>query len=193
VEVVENFTVALSDPKFNGLTDLTKAKLGASNSATVTITDNDTASISFEADTIKKTMSVNLKVIFGDRYIKSRENRDSLIQVKHEETFINTVYFHLADTIHYPGSFSKKMDELGLTLYDGQFLRTLDTTYYAKVKLKKSEDLDVARMAVFLYNGELGIKPKILESNNYLEMDEKYSENKLERTYLSLLQLELFL
>src|SRR5690606_4374781 len=42
------------------------------------------------------------------------------------------------------------------------------------------------------YNGRLAVRPKILELQNYLEIDSRYSEKHLEKTYLSLLQLNLF-
>ena len=43
-----------------------------------------------------------------------------------------------------------------------------------------------------MHNGELAIRLKTLEAQNYLEQDAKYSEKDLERSYLSLLQLNLF-
>lgn len=150
------------------------------------------SNISFMADTNKTDMSVTLGIQFGDRYLKSSENRDSIIQLKHQVTIINNVYFHISDTLNYEGSFTEKMVSLGLPIYDGPFLRTLDTTFYANVKLQRSDHVDISRTAIFLHNGPLSIKPRILESKNYLEMDQKYSEKKLERTYLSLLQMELF-
>lgn len=150
------------------------------------------SNISFMADTNKADMSVILGVQFGDRYIKSLDNRDSVIQVKHQLTIINNVYFHISDTLNFDGSFSRKMEEMGLSIYDGSFLRTLDTTFYANVKLQRSDHVDISRTAIFLHNGPLSIKPKILESKNYLEMDREYSEKKLERTYISLLHMNLF-
>ena len=148
--------------------------------------------ISFVADTNRQKMTVNVGGQFGDRYIQSQEERDSTIRVKHQEAFINNVYFHLSDTIHYPGSFIDKINEMGLSLYEGQFIRTIDTTYFARIKKKRSDVLDASRIAIFTHNGPLLIKPRILEAVNYLEVDGLYSEKKLEQTYLSLLQLDLF-
>ena len=147
--------------------------------------------ITFLADTNEADMSVQLGVLFGDRYIKP-VSQDTLIRVKHVETYVNSVYFHIADTIHYKGSFKDKLKELELTLYDGQFLRTIDTTFYTKIKDKKTGAIDISRVAIFMHNGELVIKPKILESQNYLEIDKSYAEKNLEKTYLSLLQMNLF-
>ena len=147
--------------------------------------------ITFLADTNDQAYTVQLGVKFGDRYIKP-VSQDTLIRMRHEETYISNVYFHIADTIHYKGSFKKKMLELGLPLYDGPFLRTIDTTYYSKIIDKKTGEVDISRVSIFLHNGDMVIKPKILESQNYLEIDKLYSERNLEKTYLSLLQMELF-
>ncbi len=148
--------------------------------------------ISYVADTVNATMSVKLGVKFGDRYVKAANNKDSLIQIPHKETYVNQVFFHIADTLNFEGSFSAYMNSKGLKLYDGQFLKTLDTTYYAKVLDSKTNTIDISRVATFTHNGPLSIKPRVLEIQNYLEIDGMYSEKQLEKTYLSLLQLDLF-
>ncbi|MDG1146975.1 MAG: BamA/TamA family outer membrane protein [Crocinitomicaceae bacterium] len=148
--------------------------------------------ISFTADTIKETMSVSLGVHLGDRLVKSSEHRDSVDHVPHQKTFINKVYYHIADTLNFPGSFSAYMKSKGLEQFDGQFLKTVDTTFYTKVLDKKTNSIDVSRVAIFTHNGPLFINPRVLEVQNYLEVDKMYSEKKLEKTYLSLLQLDLF-
>lgn len=147
--------------------------------------------ISFLADTNKSNLTVTLGVIFGDRKIKPI-NVDTLITVPHELTHVSMVYFHLADTIRYKGNFAADMAERGLSIYDGQFLRTVDTLMYTKIRDKKTGAVDASRVAVLLYNGDNVVRPKILEAQNYLEVDGPYSEEKLERTYMSLLQMNLF-
>lgn len=149
------------------------------------------ASISYVADTSKKDMTVTVGVVFADRYIKP-VSMDTLIRTKHVETYINKVVFHIADTIHYEGSFEKNVNVWGLSLYDGQFLRTLDTTFFTSVRDPKTGEVDISRVATFMHNGRIIVKPKILEAQNYLELDGKYSEKNLEKSYLSLLQLNLF-
>ncbi|MEJ6777786.1 MAG: BamA/TamA family outer membrane protein [Crocinitomicaceae bacterium] len=148
--------------------------------------------MSFIADTVNKTMSVHLGVRFGDRLVKPSENKDSLIQVPHKETFINQVYFHIVDTLNFSGSFSTYMHSKGLKMYEGEFLKTLDTTFYTKLLDSKTNTIDISRAAIFTHNGPLSIKPRVLEIQNYLEIDKMYSEKQLEKTYLSLLQLDLF-
>jgi len=148
--------------------------------------------ITILADTNEADLTVNIGLNFGDRYIKPIST-DTLIRTQHVETYINNVYFHIADTIHYKGSFVKKIREMGYdTPYDGQFLRTIDTTYFTKVRDKETNYIDASRVAIFMHNGELVIRPKTLEAQNYLEQDGMYSEKNLEKSYLSLLQLNLF-
>lgn len=149
------------------------------------------STITILADTNRNDLTVNLGIKFGDRYIKPI-SQDTLIRTKHVETYINSVYFHIADTLYYKGSFARDMRERGLPIFEGQFLRTVDTTHYTKIREKRTDAIDVSRVAIFTYNGELVIKPKILEAQNYLELDHLYSEQLLERSYLSLLQLNLF-
>ncbi len=151
-----------------------------------------TSHISFVADTNQTTMKVNIGVQFGDRLIISKEKKDSVLRVKHEEAYIHNVYFHLADTLRVPGQFSERINQLNLQPFEGQFLRTLDTTYYTRYKDKSTGLIDITRMAIFTYNGKLAVKPRVLEMQNYLEIDSRYSEKHLEKTYLSLLQLNLF-
>lgn len=148
--------------------------------------------ITFLADTNRQTMKVNLGIQFGDRLIKKVETGDSLIRVKHDETYVYNVYFHLADTLNYEGNFSEAVKKQGLPILNGQFLTTLDTTYYSKLKKRNSDELDVSRMAIFTHNGKLFVKERVLESQNHLEMDQKYADMHLENTYLSLLRLDVF-
>ena len=151
-----------------------------------------TSHISFVADTNQTTMKVGIGVQFGNRLILSKDKKDSVTQVPHEEAYIHNVYFHLADTIRVAGSFTKRIEELNLQPFEGQFFRTLDTIYYTRYRDKSTGLIDISRMATFTYNGRMAVKPKVLEMQNYLEIDSRYSEKHLEKTYLSLLQLNLF-
>ncbi len=150
-----------------------------------------TSHITFLADTNEKDLTVSIGVSFADRFVKPI-SKDTLIRTPHIETYINNVYFHLADTTNFEGSFLDTVQALGLSPYDGQFLRTLDTTFFTSVRDKETNAIDISRVAVFMHNGKLMVRPKILEAQNYLELDGLYSEKNLEKSYLSLLQLNLF-
>lgn len=149
--------------------------------------------INFVADTNNcNDMKMKLEIVFSDRMVRSDLNRDSLVPVKHALTKVRNVYFHIADTSYYNGNFKQTVEGMGLTLLDGQFIRTVDTFYYAEIKKNHSDELDPYREATFLYNGELSIDPEVIEVQNYLEHDNWYKEYYLERSYTRLLQLGLF-
>jgi outer membrane protein assembly factor BamA len=146
--------------------------------------------IHFIADTNSFKKSVQLTIQLNDRVIQS--NNDSIRTIKHAITSINKVYFHLADTLNYKGNFSAELQKLGLTLVNKQFVPTLDTIVYQKLKLEHSSLVDAKREAVFLFNGTLTLNPAILELQNNLEATSIYNESDLEKTYARLIQLGIF-
>ncbi|MFT5777677.1 MAG: outer membrane protein insertion porin family [Crocinitomicaceae bacterium] len=148
--------------------------------------------INYIADTNRQTMKVILGVEFLDRYIRPSYNPDTLIAVKHNLTGVRSVYFHIADTTLYKGNFEKTMDSLQISVRDGQFIRTTESFDYAEIIDKKKDELDKKRMATFQYNGELFLRPELLEMQNYLEEGNTYKEYYVERSYTRLLQLGLF-
>src|SRR3989344_136197 len=177
--------------------------------------------IRYRADTTRATMSIAVKIIFTDRTVKSPFYKDSLIQVKHKSTVVSNVFFHICDTTLFDGNFKafyeKKFGEV-LDTKKG-FLPTVDTlhsavlyravenhddgnkeaTFYKSAveknlfgKPKDSLELNPLRMATFHYNGELFVKPGLLEAQNYLEYTNPYKDYYFDRTYNRLLQLGLF-
>lgn len=149
--------------------------------------------INFIADTTYSTMTVTLGVRFTDRMVKSDLYGDSLVPVKFKETWVKNVYFHISDTTNYKGNFKQTIESLGLSLVNNNFLSTIDTLYYKKIKDPNNKaEFDTKRMATFLYNGEIGIDPGLIECQNYLEEGNAYKEYYLERTFSRLMQLDLF-
>ena len=148
--------------------------------------------ITFRADTSKADMKVKLGIIFGDRAIRSAESRDSLISVPQSKTFVKEVYFHISDTTKFEGNFKKLMDSLNLSPYEGSFFRTFDSLEYHDITKKNSDKMDESRSAIFKFNGESVVKPKILEMQNFLEKGEQYQEKYAEKSYGSLLRMGLF-
>lgn len=178
--------------------------------------------VRYRADTTRETMSITLKIIFTDRTLKSPIYKDSVIQVKHRSTVVSNVFFHICDTTLFKQNFTefyKKQFDKVLDTKAG-FLPTVDTLHYATLyravenrndgndkeatyyksaveknlfgKPKDSLELNPLRMATFYYNGELFVKPGLLESQNYLEYTNPYKEYYYDRTYNRLLQLGLF-
>lgn len=148
--------------------------------------------ITYIADTNKTSMTVKLGIEFSDRMVRSEYDRDSLVKIPHKITYVKDVYFHIADTLNFNGNFKKTVEDMGLILLDQQFLRTIDTFVYAEILKRKTDELDIKRIATFLYNGEISISPGLLEAQNYLEKENYYKEYYLERSYTRLLQLGLF-
>ncbi len=145
--------------------------------------------ITYLADTSSSDMSVDLTIVFGDRTVRAEESSDSLIQIRHKKYIVDEVFFHLADTLQYEGNFTKMMKSNGFSLYEGPFLNTVDTLVYAKEKGGKRL---MNREAVFYYNGKPFVKPQVLESQNFLEKDSRYSNKNAEDSYAALLRMDLF-
>ncbi len=163
------------------------------------------SSITYTADTNKRTMKVRLQVHFDDRFVPSDVKKDSLIRIPYVEMTVANVYFHLSDTINMDSSFTQLMKSQQLSLYDPialQFLRTTrnftyDEILYTKKQLADKKALpgttNPFRKVEVTYNGkEPWIKPSILELQNYLEHDNKYKEYYLDRSYRSIVQLGVF-
>lgn len=148
--------------------------------------------IIYEADTNKADLSVDLKIIFQDRMIRSEQNRDSLVAVQHRSTNVRNVYFHISDTTQFEGNFVQTMKGMELEPFNGPFVNTMDTLVYNEIIDKETGELDKKRRATFTYNGELFLRPGVLELQNYLEESNHYKEKYLERSYNRLLQLGLF-
>jgi outer membrane protein assembly factor BamA len=148
--------------------------------------------ISFEADTFSISNKVILKMYFTDRMIRSEANRDSLIPRKHAVTTVKDVYFHIVDTNSFDGNFKSTVESMGLTILNNNYLRTIDTFNYQKIKLKHSDELDLKREATFYFNGELFLDPSLMEVQNFLEKGSYYKDKYLDRSYSYLQQLGLF-
>jgi len=178
--------------------------------------------VRYRADTTRATMSITLKIIFTDRTVKSPIYKDSLIQVKHQSTIVSKVFFHICDTTLFKGNFKQSYEKKFDAVLNNKigFLPTVDTFDYAVLyrpvenyndsndkertfyksavektlfgKPKDSLELNPLRMATFLYNGEMFVKPGLLEAQNYLEYTNPYKEYYFDRTYNRLLQLGLF-
>lgn len=144
--------------------------------------------ILFKADTTIRPYGVALGISIRPRTIRDVENRDSLRTVSQKQYKIGQVYFHIADSINFEGDFSAEMARRGIKHTPGQFLPTLDTFKYAPKGIIHED----SRKATFTFNGEMPIRPEILEMRNYLENDHWYRAYYLDRSYNQLLELDVF-
>lgn len=147
------------------------------------------AHISFLVDTNYTDMSASVGVQLGDRVIQS-EISDSAIFIPQSKASVKDVYFHLADSSLYSGDFKDYLQSQGLSLYNGQFLRTIDTLYYNSDSDGKKHSNH--REAWIYYNGDLIVKPRVLEIYNYLYKDKPYRERLVENSYNSFRRLGMF-
>lgn len=161
------------------------------------------SSIDYSVDTARGDFKVTVGIRFSDRLKKSKEYADSLISVPYQSYLVKNAYFHIIDTAHFEGNFQKKLDELGLPLLTQGYFTTIDTTHFEEVYFNRDEKkkrgidpdkdtLNISRTAIFYHNGEMFVKPGIIELQNYLEKENYYKEYYMERTYTRLLQLGLF-
>ena len=144
--------------------------------------------ILFKADTTVRQYGVALGISIRPRTIRDAENKDSLRTLPHVQYKIGQVYFHLADSSKYSGDYSASLAKRGLKNTPGQFLPTLDTLKYEPTGIIHAK----SRKATFLFNGEMPIRPDILEMRNYLENDHWYRAYYLDRSYNQLLELDVF-
>jgi outer membrane protein insertion porin family len=143
---------------------------------------------SYIIDTNKLEMKAVIGVSVKNKTVRFSPDSDSTFQKKHAKYRVGNVYFHIADTTLYKGNFKQKMDSLGLDLVKDYFIQTLDTLLYEPEDIRNAQ----RRKATFLYNGELALKPEILEMRNYLEDGHWYTGYYLERSYSQLLDMDVF-
>ena len=148
-------------------------------------------SIKYSVDTNKTNMKVILGLKFLERMTFSKSNNDSLVEKKYIEKYISDVYFHIIDTNSFNGNFKEKTNQLGISLL-GKYLPTIDTLNYCQIKKRNSNEIDSSRIAYFLYNGDLFLKPEIMEIQSLLERGDKITETNIENTYSRFQQSDYF-
>lgn len=159
--------------------------------------------IDYIVDTTLGNYKVAIGIHFGDRVIKSPDYPDSTIRIPHRTTYVKNAYFHVLDTSMMLGTFEETIQKMGLSRSVNGYITQIDTFEFNSVYLNKDEKrkrgidpdkdtLNISRVAIFYYNGEMFVKPGIIELQNYLEKENYYKEYYLERTYTRLLQLGVF-
>lgn len=162
--------------------------------------------IRYEVDTNARTKRAKLTVRFLPRKILHETIKDSLVVVPFVRYVVNRVYFHLSDSNSVDGAFSRYADAKGLS-NEGEetergFVETFESLKYAELKCDKKaakrlkltrSDINPYRVVELYFNGpEPGIKPHLLELQNYLEPTNVYKDKYLERSIQFLNQLDLF-
>ncbi len=147
--------------------------------------------IQFLIDTNNRDMTATVGVQIGPRVLQSINHKDSLISIPQKKKYIKKVYVQIADTTYFEGNFKAKTEALNVSVLDGHFIRTLDSTAYY-IKNRKTKEIDPTRTIMVGHNGKLQVRAKVLENQNNLEVSDVYSERLLEQTYLNYLRLGMF-
>jgi hypothetical protein len=162
--------------------------------------------VRYEVDTNARSKRAKLQVQFLPRKAVHPEIKDSLVVVPFERYVVNRVYFHLSDSVMVTGSFDqyKFMKGTPNEGEDGErgFLETFESLTYAEIKCDKKaakrskltkSDINPYRVVELYFNGEKpGVRPHLLELQNYLEPTNVYKDKYVERSYQFLNQLDLF-
>lgn len=142
--------------------------------------------IHYTADTIGRDSTVHIIVEVAPRMIGEKDNQ----KLKpFDYTRVRNVYFHLQDTLNYDGNFyANELKPRGIELKPYDEIPTFDTLVYNDYQGRNKQ----FRTATFLYNGELMLKAKLLEFENYLEENNYYKGKYLNQSYNRLSQLNIF-
>jgi len=162
--------------------------------------------IRYFVDTNMRSKKANLTIQFLDRKMPHPLKRDSMMLQPFSEYRVNRVVFHIGDTNSLLVPFSLYKLRRGVSNegddVERGFTETYESLVYKKIKCDKKaakrltltlDDYNPYRVVELYYNGDRpGVKPHLLEQQNYLEPTNVYKEKYLERSYQHLSQLNLF-
>jgi hypothetical protein len=164
------------------------------------------SNIRYLADTNARNKTVILGIEFLPRRIPHPSIADSFIVSAFTDYRVNKVIYHLSDTNRIHTSFKEYLASKQVfsskDKLESSFLATTELLEYRKLKCDKNaikrfnltkNDLNPFRMVDVYYNGDKpGVKPHLLELQNYLEATNYFKDKYLERSYQFLNQLNLF-
>jgi hypothetical protein len=155
------------------------------------------SNIRYLADTNARNKTVVLGIEFLPRRIPHPSIEDSFIVTAFKDYYVNKVIFHLSDTNRIDSSFKEYLESKQVFStkddLESAFLVTTELLEYRKLKCDKNaikrfkltkNDLNPFRMVDVYYNGDKpGVKPHLLELQNYLEPTNYFKDKYLERSY----------
>ena len=142
--------------------------------------------IHFSVDTLSRDSTVHISIEIAPRIIGDKDNPT---EKPFDYTTVRSVYFHLQDTLNYEGNFNEKeLKPRNIVLSPYDDIPTFDTLVYDDFQGKNKS----LRTATFLYNGELAVKPELIEFSNYLEETNYYKGKFLNESYMRLSGLNIF-
>lgn len=157
--------------------------------------------VSYELDTLNGRGN-NAKLIMhvSDKEIKVPGYEDSVVYVPHQTYYVKSVTFLLhnpkADTISFRGRFAEfeaRCNGFNLGFTDeNQDWFLLDTLVNIDTLFLKGGKTEVINKGVFVYNFEPFLEPDLIDKQNFLYIPHYAKEYYLERTYRTMLQLDVF-
>ena len=103
------------------------------------------SNVTYKADTSRvtnsrdKELKMTFTIVIGDRVIPNENDPNSVKYIPHVSTKIDGVFFHFSDTSRFSGNFKQTVADKGLEMKENNFLISLDSLVYKKVK-KRVED-----------------------------------------------------
>ncbi|MBI3134288.1 MAG: BamA/TamA family outer membrane protein [Bacteroidetes bacterium] len=153
--------------------------------------------VTFEVDTLGKDHYANVIMHVAPRGIPHPAYPDSIVYVPYGAYRVKSVTFmlHNPDTNSFKfgySNFKKRCDQYNLPyMTDGKYtlldtLVNIDTIFY------KHKDPLIVNKGVFIYNDVPFLEPDLIDKQNFLYIPHWAKEYYLERTYRTMLQLDVF-
>jgi outer membrane protein insertion porin family len=154
--------------------------------------------ITFEVDTIGKGHSANVYMHFIPKSVPHPYIEDSLVQIPHQTYYVQDMTFllHNTDTNSFKfgySNFQKRCDDLGLNYLasPGKY-NLLDTLVNIDTLYRRGVIDTVYYKGVYIYNDVPFLNPDLIDKQNFLYRPHYAKEYYLERTYRTMLQLDVF-
>lgn len=156
--------------------------------------------VTFEVDTLNRGYNAKVIMHVSERAVKDPSNPDSTIYIPHQTYYVKSVTFLLynppGDTLSFRNKFAayqKRCDYYSLNYTDskGQW-NLLDTMINIDtINYRKKPQL-IVNKGVFVYNDVPFLEPDLIDKQNFLYIPHYAKEYYLERTYRTMLQLDVF-
>ena len=139
--------------------------------------------VSYKVDTTLGNYGVSIQIFIKDKYLPHPTIPDSSIKVPHQTYKIKSVTFNLhnPDAISFRNyqAYQERLKILGLDSMVNNKFRLLDTV-----------NLDIK--GKYLFNEKPFIRPELIDFQNFLEVNKYYEDYYVERTYGTLVKLDVF-
>lgn len=154
--------------------------------------------ITFEVDTLNgKGHSAKVIMNVSPKSIPHPTIKDSVVYVPHQTHYVRSVtfYLHNPDTMSFRNKyylFERRCDALQLNYEESPGIYTLLDTLINIDTLITRKDTIITNKGVYIYNFEPFLEPDLIDKQNFLYIPHFAKEYYLERTYRTMLQLDVF-